>query len=370
MGFSMRAPFIFILIAGMLVSANQAFGSNLCFSLLASPSEAERAMPKEERIGQFYSLLLEQYRGTMDEAEYVQFLEKSLQSKSYFEWEATAASQFEMKKQIESLKKLRQEEQLPGGERITGAKVDDEIRVRLVKELGTLRKTAEEVETSVKQTKEVRAPTRKLVGHTSGVNSVYVSPDFKRAVSGSADGPLIVWNLESGEAIRTLKGHTKKVKSVQVSSDFKQAVSGSADGTLIVWDFETGEVIRTLKGHRHGVTSVQVSSDFKRAVSGSRDRTLIVWNLETGEALQTLSGHTGVVSSVQVSPDFKHAVSGSWDGTLIVWDLETGEALRTLTGHTNSITSVQVSSGFKPVGSGSEEKTLFVWGLEVRGAAP
>jgi len=38
-----------------------------------------------------------------------------------------------------------------------------------------------------------------------------------------------VWNLETGEEIKTLKGHTKSVYSVAISYDGKRVISGSED---------------------------------------------------------------------------------------------------------------------------------------------
>jgi len=125
--------------------------------------------------------------------------------------------------------------------------------------------------------------------------------------------------------LRTLEGHTSNVLSVSVTPDARRAVSGSNDKTLRVWDVETGECLRTLEGHTDWVNSVSVTPDARRAVSGSNDKTLRVWDVETGECLRTLEGHTDGVRSVSVTPDARHAVSGSSDNTLRVWDVETGE---------------------------------------------
>ena len=63
-----------------------------------------------------------------------------------------------------------------------------------------------------------------------------VTPDGSRAVSASCDNTLKVWDLASGQELRTLTGHTDWVNGVAVTPDGSRAVSASADRTLKVWD--------------------------------------------------------------------------------------------------------------------------------------
>ena len=69
------------------------------------------------------------------------------------------------------------------------------------------------------------------------VNAVAVTPDGKKAISGSDDSTLKVWDIEIGKELRTLRGHTSWVTAVALTSDGK-AISGSWDKTLKVWDVE------------------------------------------------------------------------------------------------------------------------------------
>ncbi|MEW6494629.1 MAG: hypothetical protein AB1589_19230, partial [Cyanobacteriota bacterium] len=85
-----------------------------------------------------------------------------------------------------------------------------------------------------------------------------------------------------GRLVRTLNGHSSSVNAVAVTGDGKRAISGSDDSTLKVWNLETGEELFTLNGHSDWVNAVAVTGDGKQAISGSRDNTLKVWNLETG----------------------------------------------------------------------------------------
>ncbi|MBD2287643.1 WD40 repeat domain-containing protein [Microcystis wesenbergii FACHB-1317] len=78
--------------------------------------------------------------------------------------------------------------------------------------------------------------------------SVNFSPDGKTLVSGSGDGPIELWNVETGKEIRTLKGHYYPVRSVNFSPDGKTLVSGSDDGTIKLWNVETDWDLDALMG--------------------------------------------------------------------------------------------------------------------------
>jgi WD40 repeat protein len=167
-----------------------------------------------------------------------------------------------------------------------------------------------------------------LTGHTSWVNSVALTPDGRHVVSGGGyvDFTLRLWDLHTGQCLRTMEGHNGSIDSVALTPDGKHAVSGSYDKTLRLWDLHTGQCLRTMEGHTGSVNSVALTSDGKYAVSGNDDKTLRLWDLHTGQCLRTMEGHTDPVNSVVITPDGMYAVSGSHDNTLrlweFIWDLE------------------------------------------------
>ncbi len=202
-----------------------------------------------------------------------------------------------------------------------------------------------------------------LEGHTDSVKSVSVTPDGLLAVSGSSDNSLRVWDLMTCECLSTLYGHTGSVNSVSVTPDGHRAVSGSYDGTLRVWDLTTGDCLAMFEGLEGYILSVSVTLGGLRAISGSYNGKLRILDLTTGSFLATLGGHTGSVYSVSATPDGRRAVSGSDDRTLRVWDLTTGDCLATLEGHKDSVNSVSVTpDGLRAI-SGSTDGTLRVWDL-------
>ncbi|MBY5280382.1 hypothetical protein F2Y95_00990, partial [Aphanizomenon flos-aquae CCAP 1446/1C] len=101
-----------------------------------------------------------------------------------------------------------------------------------------------------------------------------------------------------GNLLRTLTGHKYSVNAVAITPDGKKAVSGSDDNTLKVWDLQTGKEISTLTGHDNLVNAVAITPDGKTSISGSDDKTMKLWNLEKGTEISTLTGHNFSVRAV------------------------------------------------------------------------
>jgi WD40 repeat protein len=65
--------------------------------------------------------------------------------------------------------------------------------------------------------------------------------------------------------------------------------SGSVDKTIKLWDITSGQLIRTLTGHTSDILwSVDLLNNGQTLVSGSFDQTIKLWNWSTGECLSTI----------------------------------------------------------------------------------
>ncbi|HSS52488.1 MAG TPA: TIR domain-containing protein [Thermoanaerobaculia bacterium] len=201
---------------------------------------------------------------------------------------------------------------------------------------------------------------RTLEGHTAAVNGVAMAGG--RAVSGSNDATLREWDLETGRNRQTLQSYGGRAGVGWVAAvDGRRILTASALRSMELWDVETGETLRSFAGHS-GDVGVVAALDGRCAVSGSSDRALRVWELDTGELLRVMEGHSGGINALAVL-DGRRIVSGSEDRTLRVWDVETGETLRSLEGHSGAVLSVAVVDGRTAV-SAAKDRTLRMWDLE------
>jgi guanine nucleotide-binding protein subunit beta-2-like 1 protein len=176
-------------------------------------------------------------------------------------------------------------------------------------------------------------PRRRLTGHSHFVQDVAISSDGQFALSGSWDGTLRLWDLNTGMTTKRFIGHNKDVLSVAFSADNRQIVSGSRDKTIKLWN-TLGQCKFTIaeECHKEWVSCVRFSPNLNTplVVSAGWDKTVKVWNLNLCKLRTNLIGHTGYVNTVTVSPDGSLCASGGKDGTAMLWDLTEGRHLSSL----------------------------------------
>jgi WD40 repeat protein len=254
----------------------------------------------------------------------------------------------------------------------------------------------------------LRSSMQVLEGHTDQVRAVAWSPDGTKLATGSDDLTLIIWDIETGEPLRTQRANVNggwTIWCVAWSPDGTKIASCS-EATVFLWDAESGELQSTLAGHSNMVVSLAWSPIGTKLASASNDKTVIVWDVERGERLQVLeSNWDGTGNEVAWSPDgtrLAYSMGGGYvilwdadtgktlreirnpydgiehiawspDGTklaasvgdeIVVFDVETGDQLRTLAGHKGIIHSIAWSPDGEKLASGSSDQAIFLWDAE------
>jgi len=236
---------------------------------------------------------------------------------------------------------------------------------------------------------------------SSAIASVTLSGDGVRlAAAPSGEGPVLVWDVDAGELLKSHAGHRGRVTSLAATQRGERIVAGCEDGSAYVWDDQrvaamplrwespdfTGRTLassgdgatvvtcatadRHLRVWRHGQDlRVQPAPSFAHCaaldgtgtllVAGLGDGSLAVWSLPAPGVARVLPLGPGSVEALALAADGSRAIAASGHDLLRV-DLSTGATAR-WSGHGGSITSVVASADLSRVASSSTDGTVRLW---------
>lgn len=178
-------------------------------------------------------------------------------------------------------------------------------------------------------------PTFTLSGHLQEVTGVAVARDGKTIASSSADGTVRLWSAKVNgiTSEQQVLHHPTPVRAVACTppgAEHNYAVSGTVDGKLYIWDLDSksGEPLKELTvSHRRAVNCIAFSPNGQWFVSGGDDMEILLWETASGKLLYHFpGGHRAGVTSVQFTPQ-SQLVSAGRDNTLRIWDVGTKGAV-------------------------------------------
>ncbi len=136
--------------------------------------------------------------------------------------------------------------------------------------------------------------------HTGSVFCIVVLSDA-RIVSGSSDGEIKVWNLETNKCECTIFNYSNINPNTNMKLIYciamlptlqtdqtnhtsnkipERIITGSGDHIIRIWNLVTRVCDSTFIGHKKSITCIHPLSD-GRLASGSLDGTIKIWNIET-----------------------------------------------------------------------------------------
>ena len=204
---------------------------------------------------------------------------------------------------------------------------------------------------------------RTLTGHALPIGVLDFTTDSKKLASGSQDGTVIVWNVETEKPLVTLTGHTGFIKGLRFLEDSKTLISGGNDGTIRLWDIDTRtEQIIEIK--LPWFTSALTFSRDGKTIGMEYRSQVRLWNTDTQNFSTPLTGHKSHVLTVAFSPDDTLLASGSAGGEVILWDMPNRQHFSTLNSHTDQVKAVVFSSDGKKFASASKDGTVHLLDLQ------
>eukprot|EP01010_Urceolus_cornutus_P000348 NODE_1047_length_1143_cov_3371.956124_g798_i0.p1 GENE.NODE_1047_length_1143_cov_3371.956124_g798_i0~~NODE_1047_length_1143_cov_3371.956124_g798_i0.p1 ORF type:complete len:319 (-),score=62.26 NODE_1047_length_1143_cov_3371.956124_g798_i0:116-1072(-) len=164
-------------------------------------------------------------------------------------------------------------------------------------------------------------------GHSDWVSCVRFSPNPQNPliVSAGWDKVVKVWGLSNLKLLTNLLGHTSYVNTVGVSPDGSLCASGGKDGTAMLWDLNKGEHLYELEAN--DVIHSLVFSPCRYWLCAATESSIKIWDLESktvvAELVPELPGikkkAKPVCVSLQWSADGSILYSGYTDSTIRVW---------------------------------------------------
>jgi len=180
------------------------------------------------------------------------------------------------------------------------------------------------------------------------------SPDGKLLAAAGPGNGILLWDLATGNKMRTLAGHAGPVLGLAFSDDGAQLVSGSADKSFRLWTLAGDTSVPVEVGQE--VHAVAFAAGGKRVAAGCGDFRILLYTIPAAGAPwdkpKELKGHTAKITVLRTVGSGRQILSGSQDGSLRLWNAEAGKEDRKMD-HGAPVTDLAVApDGKRWVSSG------------------
>ena len=130
---------------------------------------------------------------------------------------------------------------------------------------------------------------QRFLGHTGDITHLAADPQWMTMVSGTKEGDLRKWDLQTGKCLLSFTGAEKtsymeEIVFIQVSPDGKHLIAGNRGGILYIWDYVSGILLATAYNLSDGYLWTTPPDEFAPNGWLYTDRPDLVSLLETDKA--------------------------------------------------------------------------------------
>jgi WD40 repeat protein len=161
----------------------------------------------------------------------------------------------------------------------------------------------------------------------SGVYSLKLLPNGLLA-SGHTYSAIRIWNVNTGQFVKTLGTHSRKVLSLRLIND-EILASASSSYTIKIWSLIDNTKLFEFNEHNGVIWILLYYSPLNMLISAAEDYKIKQWNLTSMSLIRTLDGHNNSIFSLAFINN-ETFVSCSTDGTITFWNIQTGKFLDTI----------------------------------------
>ena len=187
-----------------------------------------------------------------------------------------------------------------------------------------------------------------LIGHNDRIYSLrYLGNNI--LASGSSEGEIKVWNLESNQVELTLDAHFHRVTAIEPLTIYGTLfASGSWDHKIKVWNILTQQCVRTItlpyRIETHALAWLGKVDGSRLLASGHNHRTACVWDMSKSEDLPVFikAYEDHPVSALSVLSNGLLAMTSRND--IMLWNVTSQTCVANLTGHEDAIVTLQTTN--------------------------
>jgi len=200
-------------------------------------------------------------------------------------------------------------------------------------------------------------------GHKSIVTKLAFLPNGKVLASISADGVLNLWNIDSGQKIKSLATQGDSFGAFALSNDGSILAKTGPANSIVLYNLVENRALATLKGHSDHINQVVFSPDDAYLVSVGDDKTLVLWDVKTAKIFTQTNNFEDSVLSADFSPGGSLLVTGDGTGAVKHWSNPSIKELVKIQGNkvNEEVTSVVFSPNGKWIATAGSAGFLKLW---------
>jgi WD40 repeat protein len=153
--------------------------------------------------------------------------------------------------------------------------------------------------------------------------AIVISPDGTLLAVGVIDGSIRIYDVEQAQMVNQLHHPAETdIHDLAISPDGNYLAAAGRFHGVLLWDLRSGEVVRTFRVHDDSY-SVAISPDGTiLAAGGGQEEAVLLWDIESGQLLRTLPMENKSMA-LAFSGDGRILVAGDFDGQIYIWGIPT-----------------------------------------------
>ncbi|KAG7204147.1 hypothetical protein KM043_001989 [Ampulex compressa] len=203
-----------------------------------------------------------------------------------------------------------------------------------------------------------------LHGHEDAISCLAWCPSRKIIISGSWDCTAKVWQLyttgiiKPAECLIAQLDHDSKVTCINVSRDESLLASGTEDGEIFLWNMDTYNLDFTVKRHACKVNAMTFDEECKNIISCAEDNVLNVIDIHTSTQIYCITIEVEPLTLIWLG-DF--LLIGDNNGDINVWNRHGAIFVSKIHCHEGPLCAMTISSDNNMIITGGKDKKVVIW---------